>query len=182
VRRATAFVALALLGACGGGGGKGDDLGSGVVDRSRPVPDDVRSFVARVADPTKVAFRATYHLLTKSGGGEHDIGVTSTPPTLAVTIDGHVVDLADQAAMSAYGIFAGFLGRNPAAAIESSARRADADDAARTSRTVAGVSLECIAVPVQDVTTTELCITPEGIAGYVDTPAARYELTSYAPG
>jgi hypothetical protein len=180
MRRATLFVVLtlALLAGCGGDG-KGDDLGSGVPDRTRAVPADVRSFLERVADPTSVAFHATYHLLTKSGGAEHVIDVTSAARKLTVTIDGKVVDLADQAALSAYGIFAGFLGANPAAAVESAARRADADDAAHTKRTVAGVSLDCIAVPVQDVTTSELCITRDGIAGYVDNPAARYELTAY---
>ena len=178
MRRAAAFVALAVLASCGGG--KGDDLGSGVPDRTRPVPHDVRTFLDRVADPTKVAFHATYHLLTKSGGTEHRIDVTSAPPKLTVAIDGEVVDLADQPALSAYGIFAGFLGRNPAAAVEAAARRADAGDAAHTKRTVAGVALECVAVPVQDVPTTELCITSDGIAGYVDSASAQYELTSYA--
>jgi hypothetical protein len=178
VRRATAFVALTLV-VAGCGGGKGDQLGSGVPDRTRAVPADVRSFVDRVAAPSKVAFHATYHLLTKSGGTEHRLDVTSAPPKLTVTIDGKAVDLADQPALSAYGIFAGFLGANPAAAIEAAARRADADDATHTKRTIAGVELDCIAVPVQDVTTSELCITNDGIAGYVDNPAARYELTSY---
>lgn len=174
------LLALTVLTSCGRG--KGNELGSGVPDRTRQVPGDVRSFVRRVADPTKVSFHATYHLLTKSGGTEHRIDVTSAPPELAVTIDDKAVDLDDQAALAAYGIFGGFLGANPAAAVQAAASRSDADDAKHTKRTVAGVSLDCIAVPVQDVTTSELCITPDGIAGYVDNPAARYELTSYARG
>jgi hypothetical protein len=181
VRRTSLVVALALLAACGGGK-KGDDLGSGVPDRTRAVPDDVRAFLDRVAEPTKVAFRARYHLLTKSGGREHSIDVSATPPSITVQIDGTPVELANQAALSAYGIFAGFLGANPAAAIESAAKRTDADDASHTKRTVAGVALDCIAVPVQSAITSELCITPDGIAGYVDNPSAQYELTSYARG
>jgi hypothetical protein len=178
VRRATAFATVLLLAACGGGG-KGNDLGSGVPDRTRPVPADVRAFLDRVAEPTKVPFHATYHLLTKSGGGEHTIDVTSAPPKLSVLVDDKPVDLHDQAALSAYGIFGGFLGANPAAAIEAAARRTDAEDAKHTKRTVAGVSLDCIAVPVQSASTSELCLTADGVAGYVDNPAAQYELTSY---
>jgi len=181
VRRATAFVALALLASCSGGN-SGNDLGSGVPDRTRTVPADVRDFLARVVEPAKVPFHATYHLLTKSGGTEHTVDVTSTPPNITVTIDGKSIDLANQAALSAYGIFAGFLGANPKAAIDAAARRADAGDAAHSTRTVAGVKLDCIAVPVQGATTTELCITAQGIAGYVDNASAQYELTSYAPG
>lgn len=172
-----ALVALVALVSCSGG--KSDDLGTGVPERTRAVPSDVRTFLDRVADPTAIAFHATYDLLTKSGGSEHVIDVTSAASKLDVTIDGSRVDLADQAALSAYGIFAGFLGSNPAAAVASAAKRTDAGDAAHTKRTVAGIALDCIAVPVQDVTTSELCLTTDGIAGYVDNAAARYELTSY---
>ena len=171
------FVALFVLVSCGGG--KHDDLGTGVPDRTRAVPSDVRTFLDRVADPKTIAFHATYDLLTKSGGSEHVIDVTSAASKLDVKIDGSGVDLADQAALSAYGIFAGFLGSNPAAAVAAAAKRTDAGDAAHTKRTVAGVALDCIAVPVQDVATSELCLTADGIAGYVDNPAARYQLTSY---
>lgn len=184
MRRLTLFVALALVVSCGGNGGNsgnaGDNLGNGVPDRSRTVPTDVRSFLDRIADPTKVAFRATYRLLTKNGGAEHVIDVTSTPPTIRVTIDGDTVDLANDASLSAYGIFSGFLSTNPAAAIRATARRTDADDAVHSTRTSAGVPLTCLAVPVQGAVTTETCITTDGIVGYVDNPTARYELTAYA--
>ena len=149
-------------------------------DRSRAVPADVRTFLDQIADPTKVAFHATYHLLTKSGGAEHVVDVTSSPPTLRVTIDGTAVALGNDASLSAYGIFSGFLSTNPAAAIRAAAKRTDADDAVHTTRSVAGVALTCLAVPVQGAATTETCITSDGIVGYVDNPAARYELTAYA--
>lgn len=177
-----ALVVLAALPACGGKGDDDSTDGAGVPDRSRPVPADVRAFLERVADPSELAFTATYHLLTKNGGSEHTLVATSTPSGLHLTIDGATVDPTDEAALSSFGIFSGFLAKNPAAAIEAAARRADAGDAVHTKRTAGGIQLDCIAVPVQGAQSSEACLTPDGIFGYVDNTAVRYELTAYAPG
>jgi hypothetical protein len=184
VRPILRFVLVALVGLLAACGGKGDDDagGSGVPDRTRPVPADVRAFLDRVADPSKLAFTATYHLLTKNGGSEHSVAVASTPPSVRVTIDGAAIDPTDDAALSSFGIFSGFLAKNPSAAIEAAARRADAEDAVFTTRTAAGVQLRCIAVPVQGAQSSEACITPDGIFGFVDNTAALYELTADAVG
>ena len=182
MRRIAVFViAVALLGACGGGGDD-DSADRGVPDRTRAIPADVQAFLDRVADdPTTVPFDATYHLLTKTGGAEHTVTVTSTPPDLHVAIDGQPVDLANETKLSSFGIFSGFLAKNPAAAVAAAARRADAGDAEFTTKDVAGVKLDCVAIPVQGAQTSTACLTPEGVFGYVDNPTAQYQLVSYAP-
>jgi hypothetical protein len=173
VRRLPAIVLGALLlAAC-----SDDDDDAGVVDRSRPVPADVQAFLDRVADPSALTFVADYDLLNKNGGGEHVVHVESDPPTLTVTIDGTAVDLDDEPALAQYGIFSGFLAANPSAAIEATARRPDAGDAVHSTREAAGLRLDCIAIPVQGVAASTTCITDDGLVGYVDNPAVRYELT-----
>jgi hypothetical protein len=181
MRRIAAFVvAAALLAACGGG--DDDAPESGVPDRTREIPADVQAFLDRVADdPAKVPFSATYHLLTKTGGAEHTVAVASSPPDLQVTIDGQPIDLADEAKLSSYGIFSGFLAANPAAAIAAAARRTDAGDAVFTKKEIAGTTLDCIAVPVQGAQTSTACLTPQGVVGYVDNPTAQYQLLTYEP-
>ena len=175
MRRGAVIVVAALaLAACGGD----DDADPGVVDRSREVPADVQAFLDRVADPTEVRFVADYSLLNKNGGGEHELHVESDPPELTVTIDGETVDLADEAALSRYGIFSGFLAANPRAAIEATARRVDAGEATFSERD----ELDCIAIPVQGAVASMWCLTAEGIFGFVDIPSVRYELTAYDAG
>jgi hypothetical protein len=98
-----------------------------------------------------------------------------------VAVDGQPVNLSDETKLSALGIFSGFLAKNPAAAVAAAARRADAGDAVFTKKDVAGVTLDCIAVPVQGAQTSTACLTPEGVFGYVDNPTAQYQLVSYAP-
>jgi hypothetical protein len=180
MRAVALFVVLAVLAACGG-----DDAASPtptVVDRGRPVPKEVQAFLDEVVDPATVAFVADYHLLNKNGGGEHEIHVTSRPPTLEVTIDGTAVDLTDQASLVPFGIFAGFLSANPKAAIEAAARRADAGVAALSTRPGATDDLECIEIPVQEVVASTWCLHPIGIFGYVDTPSVRYEVQELTAG
>ena len=175
MRRLPAIVLGALLlAACG----DDDDVDTGVVDRSRPVPADVQAFLDRVTDPSEVAFVADYDLLNKNGGGEHVVHVESDPPALTVTIDGTEVDLDDEPALAQYGIFSGFLSANPRAAIEATARREDAGDAELTQRD----GLDCIAIPVQGAVASRWCLNDDGIFGLVDVPSVRYQLTSYEPG
>lgn len=166
-----AIVLVALLAACGGGdgGGGGSD---GIVERDRPVPADVQAFLDRLADPGTLTLDATYDLLNKNGGGEHVVHVSSPP--LAVTIDDEPVDLDDEPALAAFGIFSGFLAANPAAAIEATAQRADADDAVFSERG----DLDCIAIPIQGTATSTWCLTADGLFGYVDNPSVRYEIRS----
>jgi hypothetical protein len=165
-RFAIVLVALVL----GAGCGDDDTVDDGVVDRSGEVPADVQAFLDRVADPSALVLDLTYDLLNKNGGGEHEVHVTSPP--LAVAIDGAPVDLDDQPALAAYGIFAGFLAENPAAAIEAAARREDADAAVFTERN----GMDCIAIPVAATATSTWCLTDDGVFGYVDSPSVRYEV------
>lgn len=169
MRRLPAIVLGALLlAACG----DDDDADSGVVDRTREVPADVQDFLDRIVDPADVAVEVSYNLLNKNGGGEHRVDVVSRPPDLTVTIDGEVVDLDDEPALAQYGIFSGFLAANPKAAIEATARRADAGDAEHTR----DGELDCLSIPVQGAVASTWCITAEGFIAAVDTPSVRYEL------
>lgn len=179
MRRATVFVAVLALAA--GCGGDDDDTGDhGVVDRSRDVPADVQSFLDRVAPDGEVAFRATYSVLKRFGGQESTVEVESSPPDVTIRAgDVEVVNGEGEAALSDVGIFSGFTTTAPAAAIRAAATRADAGEAQRSTREAAGVELDCVAVPVQDAIAITACLTPEGIFGYVDNAAVRYELTAY---
>ena len=176
MRRLTAIVLVALVVLVACGDDDDDETDAGVVDRSREVPADVRSFLDRVADPHTLSFTATYRVLNRNGGAEHTVDVVSKPPALTLTVDGTAVDADDDVALSAYGIFSGFLAANPSAAIEATARRADAGDAIFTTKDVAGVRLDCISIPVQDVPTAVACLTPDGIFGSFDNASVRYEL------
>jgi hypothetical protein len=177
VRRTAAIVVVALLAGCAGG----DDSDAGVVDRSRDLPADVQSFLDRVADPTGLAFRATYAVLNKNGGEEHILEVVSDPPVLTLEVDGTRVRADDDVTLSSFGIFSGFLAENPAAAIEAAARRADAGDAVFSSVELAGTHLDCITIPVQRVQASKACQTPDGVFGLVENPSVHYELTAYEP-
>jgi hypothetical protein len=166
VSRRVAILLLVALAACGGD----DEPDDPVVDRTGEVPADVQALLDRVADPSTLTLDLTYDLLNKNGGGDHEVHVTSPP--LAVTIDGEPVDLDDQPALAAYGIFAGFLAENPAAAIDAAARREDADDAVFSERD----GMDCIAIPIAGTATSTWCLTDDGVFGYVDSPSVRYEL------
>jgi hypothetical protein len=177
VPRVVAIVLVALLAACGGD--DDDDAAAGIVERDREVPADVQAFLDRVADPHATAFTATYAVLTKNGGAEHKVEVTSTPPDLTLVVDGASIDPDDDVALSVYGLFAGFLADNPKAAIAATASRADADVARFSNHAAASITLDCIEIPVQRAVTATWCLTPEGLFGFVDNPSVRYELTAY---
>jgi hypothetical protein len=173
---AALVLATALAAGCGGSGDDGDAVGTddGVVDRSRPVPAEVTEFVDAIVDPVTVpGFVADYRVLNKNGGGEHTVHVTVEGGALVLSVDGEPVDANDDAALSAYGIFSGFLHANPVAAIRAAAARADAGDAVFSERG----ALECIAVPVQEVTASSWCVDATGVIGFVETPSVRYERT-----
>lgn len=170
-RLALIAVVVVLAAGCGDDDGAADE---GVVDRDRAVPADVQAFVDRIVDPATTPFTGDYDLLNKNGGAEYLIHVESDPPEVTVTINGEVVDLTDEPALSAFGIFSGFLAANPKAAIEATARRSDAGDAELTE--VDGN--DCLAIPVQGAAASTWCITPDGFIASVDNPSVRYSLVS----
>lgn len=174
MRRCAVIVlgALAVLVGCGGG-----DDDPGVVDRSRDVPAAVQAFLDRVVTPAELAYTAEYDLLNKNGGGRHVIEVASDPPELEVRIDGEPVDLADEPALARFGIFSGFLAQNPLAAIEASARRADAGDAQFPERD----GLDCLAIPVQGAVASTWCLNRDGIFAFVENPSVRALSTCKEP-
>lgn len=177
MRRITVFVLVALVAACGDGGSNDD--GAVVVDRSRPVPADVRVFLRRVVDERTIAFDATYHVLAKLGSTEHTIEVHVDPPSVTIIADGHAVGAADDVALSQYGVFSGFLSRGPARAIQAAARRADAGPARFSTHPAAPDAFDCVEIPEQGAVTSTWCLNGAGIFGYVDTPAVRYQLTRF---
>ena len=177
MRRRFAIALVLLLGigtagACGDDDGTAFDAdGDGIVDRDRPLPDDVQQFVDRIApDVAELDLALTYSVLNKNGGDEHVVEVASPP--LVLRVDGEEVAITDDARLSSFGIFSGFLAANPKAAIEAAARRADAGDALFTTRG----EMDCIAVPVGGTSTSTWCLLDVGVFGYVDTPSVRYEV------
>ena len=180
MRAAALFVLLALVAGCGRSSPSSPP--ETVVDRSRELPVDVKAFLDRVADEHTLAFTATYDVLKRLGGEESTVEVEADPPDVTITAgEVVVVNGENEAALSAVGIFSGFMTTGPAKAIEAAARRADAEPARHSSRTAAGIRLDCIQIPVQDTAASTACLTPDGIFGFVDNPAVRYELTEYRP-
>ena len=123
----------------------------------------------------------------------------SAPPASSVTagdvlvIDGPspaTCDLAAQTCvgsveeqrLTAFGISSRFWSAGPIDAITGMARRSGGAAPVRSTRTAAGVALDCLAVPVEQAVTATHCITPEGVFGFVENPSVRYELTSYTLG
>jgi hypothetical protein len=183
VRRWAWIALVALLASCGGDDdGAGDSAGSTtaptVVDRSNPIPPDLEAFLARV-DPS-LAFTATYTVLQRAGGTTAEVTVDGTTISAGDLVVQLPASTADEARLSELGIFSTFFAAGPAAQIEATARRADADEPLFDTRTVAGVELDCVRVPVTGATASQWCLTPEGVFGFVSTPSVQYELTSYA--
>lgn len=181
MRAAALFVLLALVAGCGRSSPSSPPPPSEtLVDRTREVPIDVRAFLDRVTDEHTLAFTATYDVLERLGGEESTVEVEADPPDVTITAgEVVVVNGEHEAALSAVGVFSGFMTTGPAKAIEAAARRADAGPARFSSREAAGVRLDCIEIPVQGTAASTACLTPDGIFGFVDNPAVRYELTKY---
>jgi hypothetical protein len=189
------LVALAVLAGCSDDGGTPSPTSVGAANE---VPAAVRKFVARVAEPGAVSFRATYHVV-KSLGGETDVEVVASPPSWLVRAGDFVVVGGPRPAtcrvqerhcepgiqeqlLEPIGVFSRFFADSPARALEADARRLGAGRLLLSGRTVAGVALRCAAVPIQGVPAATYCLTPDGVFGFVENTAVRYELTSYEPG
>ena len=179
--RRWAWLALVVLLAACSDDDAGDRAGSTtaptVIDRSKPIPPDLEAFLARV-DPG-LAFTATYTVLQRAGGTTAEVTVDGTTITAGDLVVELPASTADEARLNELGIFSTFFAAGPAAQIEATARRADADDPLFDTRTVAGVELECVRVPVSGATASQWCLTPEGVFGFVSTPSVQYELSSY---
>jgi hypothetical protein len=178
------LVAAALAaGACSSEGEP--DAGPETSVDGRPVPEQLATFLAEVELQGEVAFRATYRVTRKAGGLETEVRVEQSPPRWTITA-GEVrltgppaPEASDEAALSAFGVFANFYSTGPANALTVDARRSTADAPVFSDRTVAGVTLECAAVPQSGVVTQTACLTPEGVFGYVDNASVQVELTAY---
>lgn len=169
------------------------------VDATAGLPAPVQTFLDGVAAPGTVAFRATYRVLRKLGGGEQTVEVLAEPPSWQVRtgdlvfVDGpepatcrvsarRCVGELREALLAPAGVFSRFFSSSPAQALATDARREGAAGAITSSRTVAGLELHCLAVPIGGATPATYCLTADGVFGWADTPSLRYELVSYRPG
>jgi hypothetical protein len=174
--------ALAVVTACSSSDGA---KSASTTTSTLPLPGPLTEYLSRAKPPGEVAFSATFHVVRKLGGTETDVRVDSTPPTWRIAAGDIVVtgppkpSTADEARLSATGVFSNFYSTGPAAAIAADARRKTAGAAVYSDRTVAGVDLACVAVPQAGVFTQTACLTPEGVFGYVDNAAVHIELTRY---
>jgi hypothetical protein len=161
------------------------------------LPAELDGFLDRAARAGTTAFSARYEVLRKLGPVRASVEVAADPPALRIEAGDVVVvtgpdprtcdpsgcvDEVREDRLARVGLFSGSFTTGPAEALRTLARRPDAGEPTFTRRTVAGVDLECVAVPVGGTAPSTSCLTGEGVFGYVDTPAVRYALTRYAVG
>lgn len=150
-----------------------------------PLPAPLAAFLKGVKPQGDMSFSATFHVLRKLVGNETDIRVESAAGSWTIFAGALVItgppkpSTADEARLSATGVFSSFYADGPASGLAADARRKTADAPVFSDRTVAGVALHCAAVPQAGVITQLACLTPEGVFGYVDNAAVHVELTSY---
>lgn len=195
------LVCLAAVAGCSSddGGGPAPVAPPTSVGRDVEVPAPLAQFLDGVAAPGGVAFRATYRVLRKLGGTESTIEVVADPPAWQVRlgdlvfVDGpkpatcrtskqRCTGRVEERLLAESGVFSRFFSTSPAQALAADVQRASAGEPQFSEKTVAGVVLRCAAVPIGRVMPSTYCLTPEGVFGFVETPAVRYELTAYAPG
>jgi hypothetical protein len=178
MRKLLLLLPLVLLGCSGGG----DDAAPSTTTTTSF--DDLAPALASVLEgvrrPGHVAFDGTYRVLAKLGGRTSIVRVVVAPPAVRITADGAEVD--GDAELASYGLSNRFFADGPARAVATDARRSNAGEPMVSERTVAGVLLRCVGIPINGVVATTACFTAEGIVGWFDSAAARYELTSYRPG
>lgn len=196
LRTATALLAAVLVVGCSGGDRPSVDSAN-AVHPDRELPPALLSFLRRVVRPGAMPFTATYNVLQKLGSTTEQVTVNSAPPLWRIEVDDVVVvggenratchpstrtcqsGISEQA-LAAHGIFSRSFSTGPVQALQTAARRDGAAAPIFTSRTLAGVDLDCVAVPIGVATPTEACLTPEGVFGLIDDPSKRIELTAYS--
>ena len=195
------LVAAAVLGGCSGGDrpSTGAEGPTTTAAPDEDLPPEVDAFLERAAGGQGTAFEASFEVLRKLGGVRSTASVVAGPGGARITVGDLVVLVGDHPAtcrtsaeacvgevredqLAPYGIFSRFWSTGPADALRTVVRRDDAGPPVTSTRTAAGVPLDCIAVPVGSALPATSCTTPEGVFGFVDTPAVRYELTSYRLG
>jgi hypothetical protein len=164
---------------------------------SDEVPADVASFVERIAEPGSVPFRATYSVLHKFGGETSTVEVVATPPAWTIRVGEVVVtggpvpktctgdpptcaDGVVESRLTPFGLTSTIFATGTARSLEDAGRNTAADPVF-TTRTEAGVELDCMTVELGTLDRTA-CLTPEGVVGLVDDSARRIVLTSYQAG
>ncbi|MBW8826635.1 MAG: hypothetical protein JF603_09840 [Acidobacteria bacterium] len=195
-RTATALLAAIVLAGCAGGDRPKVDSAD-AVQPDREVPPALLAFLRRVVRPGATPFTASYQVLQKLGSTTEQVTVDSAPPSWRIDVgDLVVVGGATRATcrrsagtcrrgvsepeLSGYGIFSRSFSTGPVQALQTAARREGAGAPIFSSRTLAGVHLDCVAIPIGAATPTEACLTPDGVFGLVDDPSKRIELTSYS--
>jgi hypothetical protein len=170
---------------------------SGDDESSDEVPADVAAFVERIAEPGSVPFRATYSVLQKFGGETNTVEVVATPPTWTVRVGDVEVtggpapktctgdpptctDEVIESRLTPFGLTSTFFATGAARSLEDAGRNTAAEPVF-TTRTEAGVELDCMTVELGTVDRTA-CLTPDGIVGLIDDSARRIVLASYEPG
>jgi hypothetical protein len=172
---------LVVAGACSSDG----DGEAATSTTAKAAPAQLVDFLDQVAPQGEVAFTATYRVLQKVGGAETEVQVSSTPPTWTITVGDVTVtgppkpSTADEARLAAVGVFSNFYAVGPAQALLTDSRRPGAGSPVFSEQTLAGVAMQCVAVPQSGVVTQTACLTGEGVFGYVDNASARIELTRY---
>ncbi len=163
------------------------------------LPPEVDAFLERAAGSEGTAFEASYDVLRKLGGVRSTVTVVGGPDGARISVDDLVVLVGEHPAtcrpsaracvgevreeqLAEYGIFSRFWSTGPADALRTVVGRTDDGPPVTSTRTVAGVPLDCIAVPVGSSLPATSCTTAEGVFGLVDNPSVRYELTSYRVG
>jgi hypothetical protein len=196
-------VAVVLLAACSGGDrpttAPEDGTTTTADARNEAIPPVLASFLERAAAGEDAAFRGSWDVLRKLEGVRSTATVVAGPGGARITVGDLVVVLGERPAtcrtsarscvgevreeqLAPFGIFSRFWSGGPADALRAVVRRDDDGPPVQSTRTAAGVRLECVAVPVGSSLPATACITPEGVFGFVDNPAVRYELTEYQPG
>ena len=166
---------------------------------SAPLPTgvaEVDALLARLDATATAPFTATYRITRKLGNVGADAAVVQAPPRTAVTVgdvrfltgDGEDRTCDVPTATCEAGrldqrvsdlmIGSRFYAEGPAAALRVAMGRRTAD-AVLSAREVAGLTVDCVTVPVgagADVT----CVTPAGAIAVLDTAALLIELQSWS--
>jgi hypothetical protein len=196
-----ALLAAALLAACSGGDrpstAEGGPTTTAAPDR---LPPELEAFLDRAARSADTSVEASWDVLRKLEGVASTASVVAVPGGAArLTVGDLVVVLGERPVtcrpsvracvdgvredqLAAFGIFSTFWSTGPLEALRSAALRDDAGTPVTSTHRAAGITLECVAVPVGSALPATSCVTPEGVFGFVDNPSVRYELTSYRVG